>query len=64
MRIVLDQAAVGQSPIPKLRVEFRNGGEKDLLLNLGIMTRHGAEQYPTAVSLIVVDAQGDESGLN
>lgn len=63
MRIVLDQAAVGQSPIPKLRVEFRNGGEKDLLLNLGIMTRHGAEQYPTAVSLIVVDAQGDEKWL-
>lgn len=58
MRICLAQAAAAQSSIPKLRVEFRNVGEKDLLLNLGIMTGHGAEQYPTAVLLILVDAQG------
>jgi len=63
MRIVVDQAAAEQSPIHKLRVEFRNAGEKDLLLNLGIMTRHGAEPYPTAVSLIVVDLQGKEKWL-
>lgn len=63
MRICLAQAAAAQSSIPKLRVEFRNVGEKDLLLNLGIMTGHGAEQYPTAVLLILVDAQGSEEWL-
>lgn len=63
MRVYLAQAAAAQSSIPKLRVEFRNVGEKDLLLNLGIMTGHGAEQYPTAVLLILVDAQGSEEWL-
>lgn len=63
MRIYLAQAAAAQSSIPKLRVEFRNVGEKDLLLNLAIMTGHAAEQYPTAVSLILVDAQGSEEWL-
>lgn len=63
MRIYPTQAAAAQSSIPKLRVEFRNVGEKDLLLNLGIMTGHGAEQYPTAVLLILVDAQGSEERL-
>jgi hypothetical protein len=59
MRISLDQAEGGQSKSPKFRVELRNAGEKDLLLNLGIMTRNGEQQYPTAVSLIIVDAQGE-----
>lgn len=59
MRISLDQAAGGQSKSPKFRVELRNAGEKDLLLNLGIMSRDGEQQYPTAVSLILVDARGE-----
>ena len=59
MRISRDQAEGGQSKSPKFRVELRNAGEKDLLLNLGIMTRNGEQQYLTAVSLIIVDAQGE-----
>jgi len=57
MRIYLDQAATGQSKVPRFKVELRNVGEKDLLLNLGIMSRTGEQQYPTAVSLILVDSQ-------
>jgi len=53
MRIYLDQAATGQSKVPRFKVELRNVGEKDLLLNLGIMTRSGEQQYPSAVSLIL-----------
>ena len=51
------QAEDGQSKVPKFRVELRNAGEKDLVLNLGIMNRNGSEQYPTAVSLFLEDAQ-------
>jgi hypothetical protein len=58
MRVSLNQAEGGQSKSPKFRIELRNAGEKDLLLNLGIMTRNGGQQYPTAVSLILLDAQG------
>ena len=35
MRISLDQAVIGQSEVPKFRVELCNVGGKDLLLNLG-----------------------------
>jgi len=57
MRISLDQAATRQFEIPKFRVELRNVGEKDLLLNLGIIIRNGGQQYPTAISLILADPQ-------
>jgi hypothetical protein len=54
MRIYLDQAATGQSKVPKFKVELRNVGERDVLLNFGIMARNGEQQYATAVSLILV----------
>jgi hypothetical protein len=57
MRIYLDQTATGQSKVPRFKVELRNVGEKDLLLNLGIMSRSREQLYPTAVSLILVDSQ-------
>ena len=56
MRLSLDQTAIEQSKIPTLRVELRNVGEKDLLLNLG--TRNGGRQYLTAVYLILENAEG------
>ena len=59
IRLSLDQAEAQQSKSPKFRVELRNSGEKDLLLNLGVMTRNGEQQYPAALSLIIVDAQGE-----
>jgi hypothetical protein len=58
MRVSLDQAG-GQSKSPKFRIELQNTGEKALLLNLGIMARNGEQQYPTAVSLILVGARGE-----
>ena len=62
MRIYLDQAATGQSKVPSFKVELRNVGEKDLLFNLGTMTRNGG-QYATSVSLILVDPQGKSHWL-
>lgn len=63
IRLSLDQAEARQSKSPKFRVELRNSGEKDLLLNLGVMIRNGEQQYPTALSLTIVDAQGESQLL-
>jgi hypothetical protein len=59
MRISVDSSAVDQSKVPKFRVELRNVGEKDLLLNLGTKSLDGRHQYLTAVSLILEDEQGE-----
>ena len=63
MSIYRDQAEGRQSEFSKFRVEFRNSGHSDLLLNLGIMSRNGA-QHPNAVSLIFDGGQGEPNGLN
>ena len=63
MRISLDQAANEQFNVPRFRVELRNVGGKDLLLNLGSKSRDGRRQYLTAVSLVLVDAQGGSQWL-
>ena len=63
MSIYHDQAEGRQSEFSKFRVEFRNAGHNDLLLNLGIMSRNGAQQYPNAVSLILEDGQGKPQRL-
>ena len=43
---------------PKFRVELRNTGKDDLILNLGIMLANGRKQYPTAIVLILTDSKG------
>jgi hypothetical protein len=63
MRISLDQAVNGQFKVPRFRVELCNVGAKDLLLNLGAKSRDGRRQYLTAVSLVLVDAQGRSQWL-
>jgi hypothetical protein len=47
---------IGQPP--KFRVELRNGGKDDLILNLGIMLANGRKQYPRAIALILTDPEG------
>ena len=63
MTISLDPAERGQSKSPKFRVELRNAGENDLILNLGIMLANGKRQYPLAVVLTLTDAQGTSRRL-
>jgi hypothetical protein len=63
MRIYRDPAEGRQSEISKFKVELRNVGEKDLLLNLGVMSRNGGQQYLNAVSLILEDSQGKPQRL-
>jgi hypothetical protein len=41
-------------------LEVRNTGAKDAILNLGTMVANGAQQYPTAISLVLKDANGKE----
>jgi hypothetical protein len=41
-----------------LTLEVKNVGEKDAVLNLGIVLANGARQYPTAITLIFSKAEG------
>jgi hypothetical protein len=58
MSIYPDQALRADSKPPKFRVELRNAGESDLILNLGVMLANGKKQYPNAIILTLIDAQG------
>lgn len=48
-----------RSAVPKFRVELRNVGADDLLLNVGTIASANGRQYPTAISLVLVDSKGD-----
>ncbi len=45
MTIHLNQAEVVQSKTTKFRVAWRNAGESDLVLNVGMMLANGQKQY-------------------
>jgi hypothetical protein len=64
MTICLDQAEGGPSKAPKFRVELRNAGQNDLVVNLGMMLANGNRQYPNAVVLALTDAQGKSRRLD
>ena len=58
MNVRLDASAVGESKVPKFRVELQNAGEDDLILNLGITLANGRKQYPKDIVLLLTDSQG------
>jgi hypothetical protein len=62
LTIHLDQEKVG-SRDPKFRVELRDAGEDDLVLNLGFMLANGGEQYPDAIVLTLRDTHGKSRPL-
>jgi hypothetical protein len=49
-----------RSAEPGAMIEVRNTAPKDAVLNLGIMLANGARQYPTAITLVLTDAEGKE----
>jgi hypothetical protein len=63
LTIYLDRAERVQSKTPNFRVELRNAGENDLILNLGSMLANGKKQYPDAVVLTLTDSQGKSQRL-
>lgn len=48
---------------PKFKVELRNAGKNDLILNLGIMLANDRKQYPNAIVLILTDQDGKSRRL-
>jgi hypothetical protein len=64
MSIYPDEASRSDSKPPKFRVELRNARESDLILNLGVMLANGKEQYPNAIILTLIDAQGKSRRLD
>ena len=57
LALSVDQSNAVPSKIPKFRIEFRNVGADDLILNVGIMLANGKKQYPNAVALMLTDSQ-------
>jgi hypothetical protein len=55
LTVYLEQEEAG-SENPKFRVELRNSGEDDLILNLGFLL--GWKQYPAAIVLTLGDTHG------
>jgi hypothetical protein len=58
MTVSIDAAPESQSRLPKFKVELRNVGDSDLILNLGIMLANGRRQYPNAIVLTITDSLG------
>jgi hypothetical protein len=63
MTIHLDETEGAESEGSKFRVELRNAGENDLILNLGMMLANGREQYLEKVVLTLTDAEGKSRRL-
>jgi hypothetical protein len=50
--------------VPKFRIELRNVGQNDLLLNLGFMPLNGEHQYLNVVYLKLVDEHRESKRLD
>jgi hypothetical protein len=57
----------GEAPAARFRfrVEIRNVGSNDLLLNMGVMLANGRKQFPDAVTVLITNPKGktEECGL-
>ena len=53
-----DPDSTSSGALPKLRLEFRNPGPDDLVLNIGTMLANGKKQYPEAIILVITDSRG------
>ena len=58
MTVRIEPTPASQSSVPKFRVELRNVGDHDLILNLGFMLANGRNQYVNAIVLTIIDPQG------
>jgi hypothetical protein len=45
----------------QFRVELRNSGDHDLVLNIGVMLANGKRQYPTGIQLLLTDEKGSRA---
>jgi hypothetical protein len=43
--------------LPKFKVELRDSGDDDLVLNVGVMLANGKKQYPDAITFVVTDSK-------
>ena len=58
MTMRVDPGGESPSKVPKFRVELRNVGDHDLILNLGMMLANGRRQYADAIVLTILDPHG------
>jgi len=58
LQISVSIADSHKADIPELQLIIRNSGEKDVVLNLGIMLANGKVQLPDKISFNLTDANG------
>jgi len=49
------QGSENAKGLPKFKVELRDSGDDDLVLNVGVMLANGKKQYPDAITFVVTD---------
>lgn len=58
LQVSVSVAASRKADIPELQIIIRNAGEKDVVLNLGMMLANGKVQLPDKISFSLTDASG------
>jgi len=61
--LVLPETPISSQSQPRFRVELRNIGDHDLILNLGMMLANGRRQYADAIALLLTLPSGSEQRL-
>jgi hypothetical protein len=64
LQLSLSEYQSNSATIPKFRVQFRNVGKQDFVLNLGRMLANGRVQLPDRISLELTDASGKTRKLS
>jgi hypothetical protein len=64
LQMSLSATRDSKAGIPEFQVSFRNVGEQDVHLNLGIMLGNGKVQLPDKIHLFLTDAQGKTQDLH
>jgi hypothetical protein len=54
----ISAAGSSKADVPEFQVAFRNAGERDVTLNLGLMLANGKVQLPIRIGLSLTEASG------
>ena len=64
LQMSISTAGSNKADVPEFQVAFRNVGEQDVTLNLGIMLANGKVQLPKSIGLSLSEASGKTWNLN
>src|ERR1051326_5385815 len=64
LQMLISTADSRKTDAPELQIIFRNVGEKDITLNLGMMLANGKVQLPNRIGFDLTDASGKTRKFN